>query len=516
MATIRRCPRILLVTGRQALDIISDFARDARRMLGCESIDVVALPVPVAGLISTESLVRSLPRVKPDYRSYDVIIVPGLSGVDPREASERLGVRVVKGPKSPGDLIYVLRDIVEGGGRDDYSTLTQDIREVVEGVFAKAEKVCIRGACLRLHPAYTLVVEVTPEAGRLDELVNMVKEARPDFIVLGDEEWLGDEEFRDVLSKFVDIVGDVPFGIETRRVNRMVEALERGARLVAGVSIEMLSELRRYRDSAFYTLIPLDEERKMFPRDPSEKIRLLTMALKKAWENGFEHVILDPILVPPPFGFAESIEAYRVIRDAALKNGERIPLLFSLASLEDAVATDPFHVYLLGGLLGYELEASVYWVVAKRGVEPLEARAALDVALASYVKKDMPRNLGLDLTLLGLGSKPAAWKPEAGEVVRVEGEVPPSSLDRGYARIGVDDGEIIVEYVDFESGRRRVYRGRDGLSIARLIVRDFRVSPEHAAYLGYELAKAEIAALLHGGYIQDEKILPPHLRLLKR
>ena len=514
MAAIRRCPRILLVTGQQALEMIADAARDARRILGCDTIDVVALPVPVAGLITTTSLVRSLPRVKPDYRKYDVIMVPGLSSVDPLEASKMLGVRVVKGPKSPGDIIYVLRDIIEGGERNDYSNLATDIREVVDGIFSRAEKKCIGMACIRMHPAYTLVVEVTPDTGKLEDIVQLVKGAKPDFIVLGDEEWLSDEEYRGVLAKFADLVDGVPFGVETRRVDRMIEALERGAKLVAGVSIGMLSALRRYRDSAFFTLIPLDEERKMFPRDPSEKIRLLTTALKKAWENGFESIILDPIVVPPPYGFVESIEAYRLMREAV--QGKRLPLLFSLASLEDAVPTDAFHIYLLGGLIGYELEASVYWVVAKRGVEPLEARAALDVALASYVKKDMPRNLGLDLTLLGLGSRPAKWKPERGEVIRVDREVPPSRLDRGYARIGVDDGEIIVEYVDLASGRRRIYRGRDGLSIARLIVRDFNVNPEHAAYLGYELAKAEIAALLYGGYIQDEKLLPPYLRLLRR
>ena len=514
LAAIRRCPRILLVTGQQALETVAGFAREARRLLGCDTIDVVALPVPVAGLISTALLVRSLPRVKPDYRKYDIIMVPGLSNVDPAEASKALGVRVVKGPKSAGDIIYVLRDIIEGRGRDDYSGLTPDIREAVREVFSKARKRCVDGACVKLHPAYTLVVEVTPDSRNLESIAGFIREARPDFIVFGDEEWLSDEEYRDMLAKFVDAVGDIPFGVETRRVDRMLEALEMGARLVAGVSIGMLEALRRYRDSAFYTLIPLDEERKMYPRDPEEKIRLLTMVLRKAWENGFENIILDPIVVPPPFGFAESIEAYRIVRDAM--KGEGLPILFSLASLEDAVATDPFHVYLLGGLIGYELEASVYWVVAKRGIEPLEARAALDVALASYVKKDQPSNLGLDLTLLGLGSRPGSWKPEGGEVVRVDREVPPSAFDRGYARIGVDDGEIVVEYVDLASGRRRVYRGRDGLSIARLIVRDFGVNPEHAAYLGYELAKAEIAAMLHGGYIQDEKLLPPHLRLLRR
>ncbi len=505
--------RVLLVTGRQAEGIVRSYAEQAAAMIPGVEVDVVALDIPTASLITTDFLVRNLPRKRPDYKRFDIIMVPGSSLVDPVEAGRRLGVRVVKGPRSAGELEHVLRLIAGGDERIDYSDVGRSVLEVVSKVFEEAEKLCVDSACVRRHPAYTIVVEVAPMSGiEFEELLDEVVARKPDFIVLGDEEYLERDEFRRLLRLVVERVDRIPFGVESRHHERRLEALEYGARLVAGVSPSLLREYRRYREDAFFVLVPFDETRGLYPRDSHEKVELLIKGLEEAGVYGFKYVILDPVITPPPMGFTESLEPYRVLRDASLRYGSGwLPLLFSLGSIEDAVPTDPFPVYLLGSLIGYELGASVYWVVAKRGVEVDEARVALDVALASYVKKSFPSELGIDLTLLGTRSGQEMPIDMSGDVVVVDGEVPPSKLDPGYARIMVKNGEIIVEYV--EGGRRRVYRGKDGLSIARLITRDFNVSPEHAAYLGYELARAEIAAKLRGGYTQDERAPPPYERL---
>lgn len=504
-----RLRRLLVVTSTQAYSLIRDVAEESERQLGVR-IDVVALPVPTASSITTENLAKLLPVLVPDYRRYDLVIVPGRSSVDPREASKRLGVLVVKGPLGAGDLPLVLKMIAEGDIREDYSDISIHIREAVRSVFSKARRVCVEGSCVYMPPAYSIVVEVTP--GRdFDELVEMVKSANPDFIVFGDMPNLSDEEVKWYLSRLREESDPIPFGIETSRMSRMKMALEMGASLVSGVSAASLAEFTEYRDKAFFVLQPYDEQRGIYPRDARDKLNLLAKGIEMASKLGFEGIILDPIVIPPPLGFVESLEPYRVINEWERRFGGNYPLLFSLASIEDALGTDAFPVFLLAAGIGYELHASVYWVVAKRGFEPHEARTALSIIAVSVERKVLPSDLRLDLTLLGKGDM---WAPgdKGVEVIEV-GHVEPRWFDQGYARIGVKRGEIIVEYVDARSGRRRIYRGREGLSIARRIVHDFNVNPEHAAYLGYQLARAEMAAKLGMGFVQDEEYKPPFQRV---
>jgi len=49
-------------------------------------------------------------------------------------------------------------------------------------------------------------------------------------------------------------------------------------------------------------------------------------------------------------------------------------------------------------------------------------------------------------------------------------------------------------------------RGRNGLYLARELCRTVNPEPEHAAYIGYELAKAEIALILDKNYTQDSPL----------
>ena len=81
---------------------------------------------------------------------------------------------------------------------------------------------------------------------------------------------------------------------------------------------------------------------------------------------------------------------------------------------------------------------------------------------------------------------------------------------RGYLVVGVDheEGVMVVEWRPFKGEPRR-FAGRHATSLARAVVREVGLDPEHAAYLGYELAKAEIALALERGYTQDEPVIVP-------
>ncbi len=79
-------------------------------------------------------------------------------------------------------------------------------------------------------------------------------------------------------------------------------------------------------------------------------------------------------------------------------------------------------------------------------------------------------------------------------------------MDRGYFVINVDHeaGKIIVVYR--EGSRTIAWRGRGARGLFRTITRSIDISREHAAYLGYELAKAQLALETGRSYIQDKPL----------
>lgn len=86
-------------------------------------------------------------------------------------------------------------------------------------------------------------------------------------------------------------------------------------------------------------------------------------------------------------------------------------------------------------------------------------------------------------------------------------------LDSGFFLIHVDakKKEIVAEFYEGMPGKgakiKHIFRGTDGRSIYREIAkRDLVKMADHAAYLGYELARAEACLKDGKRFVQDEEI----------
>ena len=78
---------------------------------------------------------------------------------------------------------------------------------------------------------------------------------------------------------------------------------------------------------------------------------------------------------------------------------------------------------------------------------------------------------------------------------------------KGYFLISVKDGKIVVEHYSWENRLLRKIVGRSGRAIYKEIIRNGWVSElTHAAYLGYELALAELALKNKGVYEQEKEV----------
>jgi hypothetical protein len=84
----------------------------------------------------------------------------------------------------------------------------------------------------------------------------------------------------------------------------------------------------------------------------------------------------------------------------------------------------------------------------------------------------------------------------------------PLRLDpKGYFLIRILDGNIECGHFDYDKKLIKKYSGKTAEEIYRQIISDNAVSSfEHAAYLGKELKKAELASKYNIKYVQDDEI----------
>ena len=72
-------------------------------------------------------------------------------------------------------------------------------------------------------------------------------------------------------------------------------------------------------------------------------------------------------------------------------------------------------------------------------------------------------------------------------------------------RIYLEGGEIKAVY--YEGKKPKIgFRGKDARDMYKTVVHRIKISTEHAAYLGKELGKAELALKLGKNYIQDTEL----------
>jgi dihydropteroate synthase-like protein len=145
------------------------------------------------------------------------------------------------------------------------------------------------------------------------------------------------------------------------------------------------------------------------------------------------------------------------------------------------------------------------------------------MAYSAYVRRSPPKDspYGADLLVVkGKRLDPSTIPPVEAPALEV-GTLEHVADPKYYVRIYVNhaDEHLVVDVVGKVSGKPLArFLGREAISLARAVVRRFDLTPEHAAYLGYELGKAELALRFGKSYEQDsETVLSPRdkLRLLK-
>ncbi len=490
---VRGKMRIAVLTSYTARPIIEDVLR------GVGGVDIVALPVHAISFLDAEALARMLERegsLLSRLRSADVILVPGSVRGDVSRIEKIVGKPVFKASKSPALLPSIISYIGRGGSlshvepAESFVSLHGSSWEFREAFSLGSVRVPLR------PPPVVLAAEVPPgrSVGEAVAEASRLAGDGADIIVIG----VGFGEDPGGVRAKVEAVRDslegVPVISEAPSRVHGEAAIQGGAMglVVSSSSVEWAVEVLPSRGMLVVGSSDLEE---------------LGAAVERALEAGVERVVADPVVGLPLIGFLESLER---VRSASSKLS--VPIVFTAANFVEEMEADTHGIHAVLAIAAVEAGASLYYVVedsykSYRGTA--EAREALRLASEAARLRSTPKGLPSRLYVVKEPVRPPQEDP--GVSAEPVGYIEPRWDRRGYIRVFVDHkrGVIVAVYRLYTGETVAAVEGRHAPSVARALVRAARLDPEHAVYLGYELAKAEIALNLGKSYTQDEPVIVP-------
>lgn len=437
--------RILFVTGRLAAPTVREVVARVGAEMGFQP-EVAVLNVSVAALLTTAIVSRRLTV----NSAIDRAILPGWCRGNLEPLRDQFGIPFERGPKNIHDLpLFFGRQ-----GRDPVDLSRYDIEILAEinhaprlgdaEIFRIAEK-------YRADGADVIDLGCDPgtewsEAGRVTR--TLVREG-----------------FRVSIDSF--------------NRGEVTQAVEAGAELVLSCNASNVEWASR-----------LGVELVVIP-DDTRGLDSMAETVERLEAAG-AHYRLDPILDPIAFGFADALTRYGATR-ARWPEGE---IMMGVGNLTELTEVDSSGVNTL--LAGVCQEWGIRSVLTTEVIPWCQSSVKeLDLArrLMKYAveRKVPPKHLTSELVLL---RDPRVPRETQSDIERMRMEI----RDKNF-RIVLAEGKMHL----FNSEGH--WAGDDPFEIFDQMAREASgLDPQHAFYLGYELAKANTALTLGKRYTQDEAL----------
>ncbi|MEM2213643.1 MAG: dihydropteroate synthase-like protein [Candidatus Nezhaarchaeales archaeon] len=508
--------KVLLVTGRAASKIVEEYASKS----GVD-FEVYVMSHEVAALIPPIEIAKRLKAH--GVKGFDLILIPGLISGDVSVIEKEVGIPTFKGPIHAADIPYVLSMI----GKVELSkvepackilNLSRELREeeelraLEEELRSKAyfdiAGVPIAKGSLRIVAEVTSAPIKGVEATLAEAL--RYKSYGADIVDIG---MVAGESKPELASKLVRTIKkevEVAVSIDSLDPKEITAAVEAGANLVISVDSGILDDLQDLPRDVAIVVIPTDVKKGYYPTTIGDKVSALEETVDKALRMGFKKVIADPILSPPlQPSLLESLVAYYEFA----KRRPNVPLMMGVGNVTELMDVDSIGINGLMAAIAAELEISLLLTTEASNKTCNCVRelciAARMAKLSKMARKPMK---DLSLSLLAIKEKRDLTLP----VEKMEGcEVVKASESRmhdydpsGYVKITIDKCRRGLLASHFKAGEVTcIIEGARAEDVYNeLIKRGLVTTLSHAAYLGKELYKAELALKLGKSYVQDEEL----------
>ncbi|MEM0060533.1 MAG: dihydropteroate synthase-like protein [Fervidicoccaceae archaeon] len=517
----KRRLKIGIITGKKAYPLIEEVVKAIERK-GKADFIIIPLDIGVVSLASADLIANKLknsPSFLKTLKSCDLVLIPGTVKGDAEKITEITGVTTYKGGIYPSSISFIVESLLRGeelsttDPAETFLKMKEEkmLRGTLEQIYRSYERAFSIGSIgIPIRPPPIVIAAETPVSmspDMLEDHARMLEENGAEIVIAG----LPIDESLEASMRRIQAVekglNRASLGVDSLNPKALIEGAKIGAELLLSLSEGNMEQLRGVRDRAF-VVIPGNPMEGRLPRKGEEAANMLDVALKKAREFGFEKLIADPVLSPPGIGLSESIKAYYF--SSQLLQG--IPLFAGLSNVIELFDADSTGIAaLLVQLLG-EIGVSVMLTSEesrKAQGSTLEARGASLLSSLSLHLKAPPHNIGIDLLFMKeKETQPEMVFPE-GAIIEEVKEEPQPRMDEGiFFTIGINRNDQSIIACANLSGKNICFKGKSARALYKKIVSQFEsISKEHAAYLGYELSKAELSLALGKTYIQDSDLL---------
>ncbi len=514
--------KVLLVTGALAEDSVKRYAKESST-----ETQTIALKIAVAAFLTPETIIKALKNIK--LVDFNMILVPGLTRGDTRAISKITGVPTFKGPRYAADLPEVLDSLcaiqlstIEPA--DDL--IRKKLAEKASKEIAKTEanrnellkkpsSILIGKLAVGKDFPMRVLAEIVDAACMDKETIQQKAKQFVHFgadiidvgMVAGESQ---PEKARNIVE-WVKQVVNVPVSIDTLDPNEIKAAIEAGAELVLSGDAGNIDEIAPFVKDVAVVIIPTNQRQGYFPRKVKERVKYLEETIDKAKKLNITKCIADLILEP-----THILESFIAFKEFAQRNPD-VPLFVGVSNVTELMDADSVGVNALLAQLSQEVEASILLATEKsdkaKGTVAEYVTASKMVFLAKR-RGSVPKDLGIDLLILKdkrFHEEPFDKKLEADVRVIVTSEnIKPAELDSaGVFKIFTDRAEEVLVAVHYDSAQidkpKNIIKGKTAESVYLKIMEMGLISKlNHAAYLGNELAKAEVALRTGKEFIQDQ------------
>jgi dihydropteroate synthase-like protein len=520
--------KILLITGKIASESILRNVYDTEH-----SITVRPLPVSVAAFITPEFALKYL--VEDDLDTYDLILLPGTMHGDVSQIEQVTGIPTFKGPNNLSDLPLLLESLDDiqlskTASATDLLSETKKDKALSEirrteadwnSILRQYGGFVIGSECCQIpigngFPMRVIAEIVNAPTLKMDtirEKARYFEKEGADIIDLG---MLAGNPNPEIITVLVENVKDsvnLPVSIDTLNPKEIVNAIDAGVDLVLSIDAGNMEEVAQSIRDIPVVVLPTNMKKGIIPKTAEERVKALVNNIHKATRLGINKIIADPILEPAinP-GLLESLNAYKLFREI----DRETPVLYGLGNVTELIDIDSTGVNGILTALAAEVSANLlfipeYSIKAKRSVRDT-SRASKMMYLAK--KREMPpKDLGIDVLVL----KEKRWNElPYDEKYEINSKVLKATSDDdllfdnlGWYKIVLDriKEEIVAIHFNDTESPDIIVRGKNAREIYKTLIREGIIGNlDHAAYLGKELNKAEIALILGRSYQQDEPL----------
>lgn len=489
---------ILIATGRLAENTV-------RKAVG-KKADVLVADIDIAAFITPKKLTKSFEEAG-FSKKYDLILLPGLVAGDFSKVSNELGCKIRLGPKHAYDLGFVLRfaEEVEFSEKVPACELLTDMRkeEALE-LISKAEEeavspLTLRGVKLGGNSRMKVMGEIVGAAELNPEDLKVKIEAfiarGADIIDLGATLNTLPGKVRDTVSLAKSLTC-IPISIDTFEPELIKEGIEAGADLVLSLNSTNMETAGPAVAKAGVAAVIIPDE--------GNRLESLVRNIEAVRRLGIEKIIADPVLDPVGHNITESIVRYHEFH----RMYPEVPLFFGAGNVTELMDVDTIGVNATLCGIGAETGASILFTPEysdKAQGSIGELKKASEMMQLCRIRESSPKDLGIDLLCIKeKRRRPDSFLPE--KVITARASKNWHTDPAGPVRIRImpdricgNGGLIIAEHEKTAVAGENAREVMDTLLELKLVSR-----LDHAAYLGRELEKAELALRFNRSYAQDD------------